>query len=80
MYSNMGVQGCSGDCTCLSPTLPEFDLGLTWLLVLYFALRGFSPGSAVFPSPQKSTFPNSIGSLCILSLRHVKMHITSIKY
>jgi len=33
--------------------------GLSWLLVLYSAPRGFSPGSAVFPSPQKSTFPNS---------------------
>ena len=26
------------------------------LSVLYFALRGFSPGSPVFPSPQKPTF------------------------
>ena len=31
--------------------------GLSWLLVLYSALRGFSPGSLVFPSSQKSTFP-----------------------
>ena len=29
------------------------------LLVLYFAPRGFSPGTPVFPSPQKPTFPNS---------------------
>ena len=28
------------------------------LLVLYSAPRGFSPGSPVFPSPQKPTFPN----------------------
>ena len=30
-----------------------------WLLVLSFAPRGFSPGTPVFPSPQKPTFPNS---------------------
>ena len=34
-----------------------FRLGL--LLFLSFAPRGFSPGSPVFPSPQKPTFPNS---------------------
>ena len=28
------------------------------LLVLYSAPRGFSPGSPVFPSPQKPTFPS----------------------
>ena len=33
--------------------------GLSWLLVLYSAPRGFSPGSLVFPSPIKSTSPNS---------------------
>ena len=33
--------------------------GLSLLLVLSFALRGFSPGTLVFPSPQKPTFPNS---------------------
>ena len=33
--------------------------GLSLLLVLSFALRGFSPGTPVFPSPQKPTFPNS---------------------
>ena len=33
--------------------------GLSLLLVLSFALRGFSLGTPVFPSPQKSTFPNS---------------------
>ena len=33
--------------------------GLSLLLVLSFAPRGFSPGSPVFPSPQKPTFPNS---------------------
>ena len=33
--------------------------GLSLLLVLSFAPRGFSPGSPVFPSPQKRAFPNS---------------------
>ena len=33
--------------------------GLSLLLVLSFALEGFSPGTPVFPSPQKPAFPNS---------------------
>ena len=33
--------------------------GLSLLLVLSFALRGFSPGSLVFPSLQNPTFPKS---------------------
>ena len=33
--------------------------GLSLLLVLSFAPRGFSPVTPVFPSPQKPTFPNS---------------------
>ena len=33
--------------------------GLSLLLVLFPALRGFSPGALVFPSPQKPTLPNS---------------------
>ena len=33
--------------------------GLSLLLVLSLAPRGFSPGSPVFTSPQKTTFPNS---------------------
>ena len=33
--------------------------GLSLLLVLSFVPRGFSPGTPVFPSPQKPTFPNS---------------------
>ena len=32
---------------------------LSLLLVLSLAPRGFSPGSPVFPSPQKPTLPNS---------------------
>ena len=31
---------------------------LSLLLVLFFAQRGFSPGTQVFPSPEKTTFPN----------------------
>ena len=33
--------------------------GLSLLLVLSLAPSGFSPGSSVFPSPQKPTFPDS---------------------
>ena len=33
--------------------------GLSLLLVLSLALRGFSPGTPVFPSTQKLTLPNS---------------------
>ena len=33
--------------------------GLSLLLVLVLAPRGFSPGTPVLPSPQKPTFPNS---------------------
>ena len=33
--------------------------GLSLLLVLFFAPRGFSPGISVSPSPQKPTFQNS---------------------
>ena len=32
---------------------------LSLLQILSFALRGFSPGTLVFSSPQKLTFPNS---------------------
>ena len=42
--SNSGV-----DATC----------GLSLLLVLSYAPKGFSPGTPVFPSPQKPSFPNS---------------------
>ena len=33
--------------------------GLSLLLVLFFAPRGFSPGAQVFPSLQKPSFSNS---------------------
>ena len=38
---------------------PGVICGLSLLLVLYPAPRGFSPGTPVFPTPQKSTIPNS---------------------
>ena len=37
----------------------EAICGLSLLLVLSFAPRDFSPGTPVFPSPQKPAFPNS---------------------
>ena len=42
---------------CGPGSIPSFGVirGLS-LLVLYSALRGFSPGTPVFPSPQKPTF------------------------
>ena len=60
---------CSGESAHLPPMRPRFkfqhwrhvimicELGL--LLLISLALRGSSLGSAVFPSPQKPTFPNS---------------------
>ena len=72
----LGEQGRrSGDCTRLPPKWPGFGSGLvatsglSWLLVLYSAPRGFSPGSPVFPSPQISTFPNSNSIGCRTSLK-----------
>ena len=47
----------SGDCTHLP--LAHSGCGLIGLLVLFSALRGFSLGSPVFPTPLKSTFPSS---------------------
>ena len=46
---------------CGSGSILELDAicGLSLLLVLFSAPRGFSPGTPVFPSPQKPTFPNS---------------------
>ena len=57
--------------------------GLSLLLVLVLAPRGFSPGSPVFSSPQKPTFPNSNSiwnsratglSVVLLVSRTVKCH------
>ena len=46
---------------CVPGSNPGVDAicGLSLSLVLSFAPRGFSPGTLVFPSPQKPTFPNS---------------------
>ena len=38
---------------------PGITSGLSFLLVLVLDPRGFSPGTPVFPSPQKPTIPNS---------------------
>ena len=47
------------ECVPGSITGPGVICGLSLLLVLFLALRAFSPGSPVFPFPQKPTFPNS---------------------
>ena len=61
MYGEQGRR--SGESARLPPMCPipgpGVICGLNLLLVLYSAPRGFSPGTPVFPSPQKSTFPNS---------------------
>ena len=49
----------SHQCVLGSIPGPGVLCGLSLLLVLYSAPRGFSPGTPVFPSPQKPTFPNS---------------------
>ena len=43
-----------------SARLPPVIFGLNLLLVLFSAPRGFSPGTPVFPSPQKPTLSNPI--------------------
>jgi len=42
-----------------TPGLAVIICGLSLLLVITLALRGFSPDTLVFPSPQKPTVPNS---------------------
>ena len=46
---------------CGPGSTPDVDAicGLSLLLVLSLAPRGFSPGTPVFPSTQKPTLPNS---------------------
>ena len=39
---------------------PGVTCGLSLLLVLFLAARGFSPGTPVFPSPQKPTFRSGL--------------------
>ena len=53
---------------CGPGSIPGLDVicGLSLLLVLFSAPRGFSLGTPVFPSPQKPTFLNSN------SIRHAR--------
>ena len=59
-------QCCPGLIPGSTPVLAVI-CGLSLLLILFSVPRGFSPGTLVFPSPQKPTIPNSnsiwIGSL-----------------
>ena len=47
---------------CVPGSVPGLGVicGLSLLLVLFSSPRGFSPGTPVFTSPQKPTFPNPI--------------------
>ena len=61
-----GEQGWrSGESTRVPPMWPGFKsrrrrhMWVEFLLVVYFAPRGFSPVTPVFTSPQKPTFPIS---------------------
>ena len=47
--------------------------GLSLLLVLFSDLRSFSPGTLVFPSPQKPILPNSLDTVGVSS-HHVDVH------
>ena len=49
----------SHQCGLGSNTGVDAICGLSLLLALSFGPRGFSPGTTVFPFPQKPTFPNS---------------------
>ena len=51
-YMYLREQGWSSESTRLPPMWPVYAIcGLSLLLVLSLALRGFSPGTLVFPSP-----------------------------
>ena len=63
----------SHQCVPGSIPRPSFICGLSLLLVLFLAPRGFSLGTLVFPSPQKPTFPNS-NSIWII-VRHFIMSL-----
>ena len=49
----------SHQCKSSSPGVDAICGSSLLVLVLSLAPRGFSPGTAVFPSPQKPAFPNS---------------------
>ena len=59
----IGEQGMAQWWELSSPSSTQPDVyaicGLSLLLVLSFAPRGFSPGTPVFPSPRKPTLSNS---------------------
>ena len=59
--NNKRARGALASHQCGPGSNPGVDVicGLSLLLVLSFAPRGFSPGAPVFPSPQKPTLPNS---------------------
>ena len=46
-------------CACLASMWPGIEFVFGLFLVLYLAPRGFSPGTPVFPYPQKPIVPNS---------------------
>ena len=65
-YQYLGEQGWrSGESACLPPMWPGFKsrrprhMWVEFVVGSPLAPRGFSPGTPVFPSPQKPTFPNS---------------------
>ena len=71
-YSNEGAIYAKGLCVPGSIPGPGVICGLSLLLVLYSAPRGFSPGTLVFPSPQKPTFLNSNSILeCTATFKRV---------
>ena len=78
VFGKQGWHG--GHCTYLPSIWPGLDSGLmAWyvhglslLLVLYSAPRGFPPSSLVFPSPQKSTLLNS-------SFRKLAIEVSELK-
>ena len=66
----MGRALASHQCVPGSIPGPGVICGLSLLLFLFLAPRGFSPGTPVFPSPQKPTFPNSNSIWNCQSLYH----------
>ena len=60
---------------CGPGSIPRLGVvcGLSLLLALILAPRGFSPGTPVFPSPQKPTLPNS--SLTWIIVKHFIMSL-----
>ena len=59
-------------CSVSRVRFPETGVicGSSLLLVFYSPPRGFSPGTPIFPSPQKPTIPNSNSSLECTGIRN----------